>query len=322
MASNRYLQNLNARLRLPPLLLHLEDAGDGLSDVLLQLIDGLALRVAARKGWNLAPKPAVRILMNDNGVILHVSILSRHAYITAWKLLRTRRSATAFHAALPRHIIFLAMRELFLTCVVAASAFAQSGTLGPFTNSGDVGGPAIKGSTAFDAGTGQFRITGAGANIWAKEDQFQYVWREMSGNFAVTTTMEFLGQGVDHRKAGIMLRHSLDTDAPYVDIVIHGNGMPGIQWRNTKGDITNAVDFPFDGPAKYKLKLVRQGSAIAVSIARDGAGLKELAHTQVQLGNPVLVGLAVCSHKADASDTVIFSDVSVEQLPAPAGKKQ
>ena len=214
------------------------------------------------------------------------------------------------------------MRELFLTCVVAASAFAQSGTLGPFTNSGDVGGPAIKGSTAFDAGKGQFRITGAGANIWAKEDQFQYVWREMSGNFAVTTTMEFLGQGVDHRKAGIMLRHSLDTDAPYVDIVIHGNGMPGIQWRNTKGDITNAVDFPFDGPAKYKLKLVRQGSAIAVSIARDGAGLKELAHTQVQLGNPVLVGLAVCSHKADASDTAIFSDVSVEQLPAPAGKKQ
>jgi len=30
----------------------------------------------------------------------------------------------------------------------------------------------------------------------------------------------------------------------------------------------------------------------------------------------------VCSHKADASDTVVFSDVSVEQLPPPAGKKQ
>jgi hypothetical protein len=35
-----------------------------------------------------------------------------------------------------------------------------------------------------------------------------------------------------------------------------------------------------------------------------------------------LVGLAVCSHNAEASDTVIFSDVSVEQLAAPAGKKQ
>ena len=214
------------------------------------------------------------------------------------------------------------MRELLVIFLFVASAFAQSGRMGVFTNSGDVGGPAMKGATEFDASKGQYRITGAGANIWAKEDQFQYVWREMSGNVAVTATMQFLGEGVDHRKAGIMLRQTLDTDSPYVDIVIHGNGMPGIQWRNTKGDITNAVDFPFDGPAKFKLKLVRQGAAITVSIAKDGAELKELGHTQVQLGNPVLVGLAVCSHKADASDTVVFSDVSVEQLAAPASKKQ
>lgn len=216
----------------------------------------------------------------------------------------------------------MTMRELLLTCLLAASALAQSRNLGAFTNSGDVGGPTKKGSTEFDASKGQYRITGAGANIWAKEDQFQYVWREMPGNLAVTATMQFLGEGAAHRKAGIMLRQTLDTDSPYVDIVIHGNGMPGIQWRNTKGDTTNAVDFPFDGPAKYKLKLVRQGSSITVSIAKDGAELKELGHTQVPLGSPILVGLAVCSHTADASDTVVFSDVSVEPLAAPAGKKQ
>src|ERR1700730_6811341 len=103
------------------------------------------------------------------------------------------------------------MRELLLTCLLAASAFAQTGKLGAFTNSGDVGGPSRKGSTEFDGSSGRYRITGSGANIWAKEDQFQYVWREMSGNFAVTATMEFLGQGEQHRKAGIMLRQSLDT---------------------------------------------------------------------------------------------------------------
>jgi TolB protein len=214
------------------------------------------------------------------------------------------------------------MRAFLLTCLLAASAFGQNGQLGAFTNSGDVGGPARKGVTEFDGSKGQYRITGAGANMWAKEDQFQYVWREMTGNLAVTATMQFLGTGADHRKAGIVVRQTLDTDSPYLDIVIHGNGMPGLQWRNTKGDITNAVDFPFDGPAKYKLKLVRNGAAFTVSIAKEGAELKELGHTQVQLGNPVLVGLAVCSHSADASDTVVFSDVSVEQLAAPAGKKQ
>jgi hypothetical protein len=134
--------------------------------------------------------------------------------------------------------------------------------------------------------------------------------------------MQFLGDGAAHRKAGIMLRQTLDTDSPYIDIAIHGNGMPGIQWRNTRGDITNAFDFPFDGPSKFKLKLVRQGNAITTSIAKEGAELRELGHTQIQLGSPVLVGLAVCSHNAEASDTVVFSDVSVEQLASPAGKKK
>jgi len=212
------------------------------------------------------------------------------------------------------------MRELWLICLLCASAFSQSGDLGAFTNAGDVGGPSRKGSTEFS--NGQYRITGSGANIWAKQDQFQYVWREMSGNFAVTATMQFLGQGEQHRKAGIMLRQSLDTDSPYGDIVIHGNGMPGIQWRSKQGEDTNTFDLPFDGPGKFKLKLVRRGVGIAVSIAKDGEELKEVARTEVTFRNPILVGLVVCSHRADASDTVVFSDVSVEQLAPTAGKKQ
>jgi TolB protein len=214
------------------------------------------------------------------------------------------------------------MRQLLLTCLLAASAFAQGENLGAFTTSGDVGSPSRKGSAVFDASTGQYRITGSGANIWAKEDQFQYVWKEMSGNFAVTATMQFLGQGADHRKAGIMLRQSLDTDSAYGDIVIHGNGMAGIQWRSNKGENTNAFDLPFDGAGKFKLKLVRNGVGLTVSIGKDGAQLKEVARTEVTLRNPILVGLVVCSHQADASDTVVFSDVSVEQLAPPAGKKQ
>ena len=57
-------------------------------------------------------------------------------------------------------------------------------------------------------------------------------------------------------------------------------------------------------------------------IAKDGAALKEIAHTEVSFRNPVLVGLAVCSHQADAADTVIFSDVSLEpQAPPPPAAK-
>jgi len=213
------------------------------------------------------------------------------------------------------------MRTLSLLCLLSASAFAQSGNLGVFTNSGDVGGPVGKGSAEFNASNGQYRITGSGANMWAKQDQFQYLWREMPGNFTVTATMRFLGQGNEHRKAGIVVRQSLDTDATYADVVIHGNGMPGLQWRSKQGEDTNAFDLPFDGPGTFKIKLVRTGVRIYMFIGKDGAEAKEIAHTEVSFRNPVLVGLAVCSHQADASDTVIFSDVSVEAQAAPAGKK-
>ena len=212
------------------------------------------------------------------------------------------------------------MRHLSLLCLLSAAAFAQGGNLGIFTNSGDVGGPAIKGSAEFSEG--QYRISGAGANIWAKQDQFQYVWREMTGNFTVTATMRFLGQGAAHRKAGIMVRQSQDTDATYADIVIHGNGMPGLQWRSKPGEDTNAFDLPFDGPATFRMKLVRTGVRIYMYLGKDGAEPKEIAHTEVSFHNPVLVGLVVCSHQADASDTVVFSDVSVEAQAPPAAKAQ
>ena len=103
------------------------------------------------------------------------------------------------------------MRQLLLACLLSAPSFAQTGDLGVFTSSGDVGGPAIKGAAVFS--NGQYRISGSGANIWAKQDQFQYVWREMTGNFTVSATMRFLGHGAEHRKAGIMVRQSMDTDA-------------------------------------------------------------------------------------------------------------
>jgi TolB protein len=193
--------------------------------------------------------------------------------------------------------------------------------LGAFTHSDDIGGPPIKGSAEFDASNGQYRITGSGTDIWGKADQFHYVWREMSGDFAVTATAQFLTDGNAHRKAVIMLRKSLDTDSPFVHLVIHGDGMPGVQFRNTKGDNTNTVDLPIEGPGTFKLKLVRRGATITVFIAKDGAALRERGHTVNQLGSPIAVGLGVSSHTPAATNTVLFSEVTVEQLAPPADRK-
>src|SRR3954465_2439533 len=152
-----------------------------------------------------------------------------------------------------RHLLLIYL----LIWLLSGAVSAQSGNLGIFTNSGDVGGPAIKGSAEYS--NGQYRITGAGANMWAKQDQFQYVWREIPGNFTATATLKFLGEGNEHRKAGIVVRQSLDTDSAYAHVAIHGNGMPGLQWRSRKGEDTNTFDIPFDGPGTFQIRMVRNG---------------------------------------------------------------
>ena len=214
------------------------------------------------------------------------------------------------------------MRELLLACLLAVSLFAESGKFGSFTNSDDIGSPPIKGGAEFDAATGQYKVTGSGTDIWGKSDQFHYVWREISGNFAITATAKFLTNGIGHRKAAIMLRKSLDADSPFVHLAIHGDGMPTVQFRKTKADITNTVDFPVEGPGTFKLKLVRKGTSITVWIAKDGDPLSELGHTTNQIGSPVLIGLAVSSHTQESSNTVLFSDVSIETIPIPEGSRK
>ena len=215
------------------------------------------------------------------------------------------------------------LRPLLLLCVLSCAAFAQTANLGIFTQAADVGAPAIAGSTVFLPTTGQYRITGAGANIWGKKDQFQFAWREIAGNFEVSATLRFLGQGNEHRKAGIMIRQSPDPDVTYADVLIHGSGMPALQWRSKNGEDTNAFDLPFDGPGTFRLRMVRIGVKMYLFLGKEGAEPKEIAHTEVSFQGPlatapVQAGLVVCSHNAAASDTVLFSDVSITNLPADA----
>jgi len=222
------------------------------------------------------------------------------------------------------------MRGVLIVCLAAASAvaqnhqgayggFSQSENLGLFTNSDDVGDPPLKGSAVYDPTTKTYKITGSGTDIWGRSDQFHFVWREISGDFTVTATGRFLTKGIDYRKAVIMLRKSLGKDSPFVDFVVHGNGMPSVQFRKTQGDNANTVDLPVEGPGIFRMKLSRKGNAITVWLAKGQEQLRELGTTQIRLGSPVLMGLGVSSHTRKATNTVLFSDVSVEQ-PAPAVK--
>jgi hypothetical protein len=210
------------------------------------------------------------------------------------------------------------MRSLFAVFLVGISGFAQTppAPVGLFNVSLDIGASPLKGSAEFDSATGEYRITGSGTDIWGRADQFHFLGREISGDFAVTATAKFLTEGIGHRKAVIMLRKSTDPGAAYVDLALHGDGTPVVQFRNTDGDTTQTVDLVTQGPGVWKLKLLRQGTTVTFWAGKEGSPLRELGHTTSNIGSPVLLGLGVSSHSQTAVNTVLFSDVSIETVPA------
>src|SRR5271155_1298702 len=116
---------------------------------------------------------------------------------------------------------------LLLLCFLflyTASASAQP--IGVFEGHGDVGTHVKPGSTTFIPVTGQYIVSGAGYNVWADHDEFQYVWKKMKGDFILCTRAEFLGTWVNyHRKVGWMIRKSLDGNSAQVNAVVHGDGL-------------------------------------------------------------------------------------------------
>jgi hypothetical protein len=50
-----------------------------------KVVNRLALRIAAWKSWYFSPKSAMGVFMNDNGVILHVSIFSQASEPGCWR---------------------------------------------------------------------------------------------------------------------------------------------------------------------------------------------------------------------------------------------
>src|SRR6201990_2704070 len=108
--------------------------------------------------------------------------------------------------------------------------------VGIFEGHGDVGTNVKPGSATFVPATGQYIISGAGYNVWADHDEFQFVWKKLKGDFILSARAEFLGSWVDyHRKVGWMIRKSLDGNSAHVNAVEHGDGLTSLQFRRTAG---------------------------------------------------------------------------------------
>jgi hypothetical protein len=214
-----------------------------------------------------------------------------------------------------------AKSSLRLLAVCGLVALCGAENLGPFESNTDIG-VTQKGKAEL-AGAGAYRVTGGGADMWGKADSFQFVWKKMSGNMALTADVQFPGASAQtKRKAALMIRQSLDADSAYVDVAFHGNGEIAVQWRPTAAGATADTVQPefLDGTAPAHIRIERRGGRFVAMAGKPGGTLTTTpGPTDVVLQDPVYVGLAVCSHDANGLTSAVFSNVTVETLPAGRG---
>jgi regulation of enolase protein 1 (concanavalin A-like superfamily) len=202
--------------------------------------------------------------------------------------------------------------QAILMSALLSSGIRQAAAedLGLFDAHADIGAPKLAGSAAYDAKSGEYTLTGAGTNMWLTGDQFQFLYKQMKGDFILRARVEFVGKGKNpHRKVGWMVRSGLAADAPYVDCARHGVDLTSIQYRLTKGAITAQKELPIKNPEVIEFE--RRGSNYIFSAAHNGETYVSTNFSDIALPDEVYVGLFICSHEGDTVEKAIFRDVQV-----------
>jgi Tol biopolymer transport system component len=185
----------------------------------------------------------------------------------------------------------------------------QQKPLGLFEGQSDVGKVNQPGSAVYDDDKDEYTVAGSGSNMWGDHDEFHFVWKRMKGDFILTARAAFIGKGIEaHRKIGWIVRPGLNADSPQVSAVVHGDGLTSLQFRRTKGTVTEEIRSKVTAPDVVQLE--RKGNTYVMAVARFGEPFVT-EQVSVSLGDDVYVGLFVCSHNNNVVEKATFRDIRI-----------
>jgi regulation of enolase protein 1 (concanavalin A-like superfamily) len=172
----------------------------------------------------------------------------------------------------------------------------------------DIGGVALTGVSAY--AHGGFSISGAGADIWSISDQFQFAYRQASGDVDVIARVASFQGPSAWSKAGVMVRASLAPDAAHASLFVTPSNGVAFQRRPANG-VWSLHTFGGSGAAPAWVKLERRGSAITAFRSDDGVTWTMTGSQTLSLPPAFYVGLAVTSNNTAARATAQFTNVNV-----------
>lgn len=171
---------------------------------------------------------------------------------------------------------------LLFSCVIAN---AQK-KIGIFDGHTDVGAVKIPGKVDFNEAKKEYKIGGSGKNMWLTADEFHFVWKKMEGDFKISAKIRFIGNGTEaHRKAGLIIRHSMEPNTVYADVAVHGDGLTSLQFRPYIEQNTEEVTASIKAPDFIQLE--KKGNVITMYASKNGEPLKNMGAVELIVGNNV-----------------------------------
>jgi regulation of enolase protein 1 (concanavalin A-like superfamily) len=200
------------------------------------------------------------------------------------------------------------------TGTAATATFSNVSVSGPATllpsgwTAADVGSPAVTGVSAY--ANGGFSISGAGTDIWSTSDQFQFAYRQASGDVDVIARVASLQGPSGWSKGGVMVRASLAPGAAHTSMFLTPSNGFAFQRRPVDGTWSLHTSGGA-GVAPAWVKLERRGSAITSFRSNDGVTWTMVGSQTLTLPSTFYVGLAVTGNNTAARATALFTNVSV-----------
>jgi hypothetical protein len=213
----------------------------------------------------------------------------------------------------------LKLSNCFLVILLLFSlrSSAQDTPVGIFDGQSDVGHVKHAGTGVYHPESQTYDLSGSGTNIWTTHDEFRFVWKKMKGDFILRANVAFIGKGVEeHRKIGLMVRSSLDSNAKHINAVVHGSGLTSLQFRKTVGGVTEEIKSALTSADVIQLE--KHGNTYTMSVARNGETFVSEKLDDLDLGEDVYAGIFICAHNPNVVEKAVFHNVRVV-VPAPAG---
>ena len=185
----------------------------------------------------------------------------------------------------------------------------------------DLGSPTLAGTASAVSGT--FTVKGAGSDIWATSDQFQFASVPWTGNGALVARVTDISNTNTWAKAGVMFRESLNANSVQVDALISYSSGCAFQYRSSTGGATTNFAGTSGIAAPRWVKLIRSGTSYRAYQAPDSSGkpgawasMGSSAAAVSMTSGTVCAGLVVTSHNTAALCTAHFDHVGFYTPPS------